>query len=183
MKKRILTLLLTFNLLGLFTGCFLDCPDEKYFDYSAIGITVDDPEVGITERFKFGIKHEDLTYLASNPTIFSFQNSAYATSVCKEGYGGEKYRLIRVSIKSNNDFNAQLPAGTELNTIVRSLGINAGNELVEDTLNNLNPSSFNAGEMYIDLKPGAIKNHIFTIEIEKSNHEVLTAASGEIIFQ
>ena len=183
MKKRFFTVFLILNVLGFFNSCFPPCPPEKYFDYSSIKARVINPNVLLNEKLTFGFLQEDIIYLVERSVNFNFSYSAYATSICEKGYEGEKYKLIRISIKSNNDFNSDFPAGSELNSLVQSNGLNSNNEQIVNTINNLNPATVNTAYMRIESKPSNIKKHKFTIEIEKSNNEILKTTTEEITFQ
>ncbi|WP_289661423.1 hypothetical protein [Flavobacterium panacagri] len=183
MKRNVFTVILTFNLLGLLSSCFPDCPAEKYYDYRSISFHVTNPNVQTNEKLSFGIRHEDIIYVTEKKKNFQFSTSAYATSICEKGYDGEKYPVIKISVKSNADFSGNLPAGSELSGIVKALGLNVDKEEIESTIDNLNPTYVNIYYMHIELKPEVHKKHRFTIEIEKSNHEILKATTEEITFQ
>lgn len=182
MKRNILAIILTFNLLSLFTACFPDCPAEKYSDYRAISSYVNNPHVLATQKLNFGIRTEDIIYITEKKINFQLSASAYAMTFCEKGYEGDKYPLIRISIKSNADFNSNLPAGSELAGIVKALGFNSNKEQIVTTIDNLNPATADVYYMYIELKPETFKKHKFTIEIEKSNHEILKTTTEEVTF-
>ena len=185
MKKRILTIFLTFNLLGLLNACFPDCPAEKYYDYDAIIANVGYPKVLANEQLRFGydIDWDNIKYLAQTNFNFNFSTAAYATSKCEKGYEGEKYPVIRISVKSDAAFNSDFPAGSELNSIVKATSRDSNNQLVEDVLANLNPAKLITWSMKIALKHESSKKHRFTIEIEKSNHQILKSTTEEVTFE
>lgn len=185
MKKRLLTLFLTFNILGLLNACFPECPHEKYYDYHTIIASVGYPKVVASEKLVFGyqIDWDNREYMAEEKVNFNFSNAIYATTKCQKGYGGEKYPLIRISIKSDAAFNTNFPAGSELNSIVTTYGYDVNDKLVEGFLADLNPATLNTYGMKIALKPESFKKHRFTIEIEKSNHEILKATTEEVTFE
>ncbi|TCN59075.1 hypothetical protein D0809_12030 [Flavobacterium circumlabens] len=185
MKKRILTIFLTFNILGLLSACFPDCPLEKYYDYDAIIARVGYRKVLANEKLTFGydIDWANIKYMAEKKTDFNFSNALYATTKCEKGYEGEKYPVIRISVKSDADFNSNFPAGSELNSIIRASSYDSDNKLVEDVLTNLNPARLITYTLKIALKPETFKKHRFTIEIEKSNHEILKATTEEVTFE
>lgn len=183
MKKNILAIILIFNLSSLFTACFPDCPAEKYMDYRAIKSSVINSRVLANKSLDFGIRFEDIIYVVEKKLNFHLANSVYATSICEKGYEGEKYPIIRISIKSNADFSSNLPAGSELAGIVKTSGYNSNKELIESaTIDNLNPATANVYYMHIEQKPETFKKHKFTIEIEKANHEILRTTTEEVTF-
>lgn len=185
MKKRILTICLTFNILGLLSACFPDCPAERYYDYDAIIASVASPKVLANEKLAFGydIDWDNIKYMAEKKVECNFSNAIYATTKCEKGYEGEKYPVIRISVKSDANFNSNFPAGSELNSIIRGSSYDSDNKLVEDVLTNLNPAKLITYTLKISLKPETFKKHRFTIEIEKSNHEILKATTEEVTFE
>ncbi len=184
MKKRILTIFLTFNVLGLFNACG-NCPAERYYDYHAIFAKVSYPKVLANEQLIFGyeIDWANLEYVVDKEVNFNFSNAIYAMTVCEKGDDGEKYSLIRISIKSDAAFNDNFPAGAELNSIVTAKSFDNNNKRVEDYIPNLNLARLSTYQMKIALKPENFKKHKFTIEIEKSNHEILKATTEEVTFE
>ena len=159
MKKRFLILFLFFNIFGIVTSCFPPCPPEKYFDYDTIIARVNNPSVLPNEKLTFGLIQEDIKFITEKKIIYNFTNSAYATSKCEKGYDGEKFKLIRILITGDKDFNSDLPAGSDLSSIVKANGYNSNNEQTENTINNLDPSTLNLGYMRIEGKPTIDKKH------------------------
>ncbi len=181
MKKRILTIILCLNLFSLLS-CF-DCSDYKYYDYSGIKILVHNPFVALEdENLSLSVRYEGTTYLSQTKKINNFGSSLYAFD-CDKGFGGEKYPLVRISITSDSDFNSEYLANNELNDIVYARGTNIDGEYVLDKVSNFQPSKINLAYFFISLKPETDKTHKITIEIEKSNREILSATSEEITWE
>jgi len=182
MKKRILTIILCLNLFSLLS-CF-DCSDYKYYDYSGIKILVNNPFVALEdENLSLSVHNEGGRFLAQTKKINNFGNSLYAFG-CDEGFGGEKYPLVRISIMSDSDFNSEYLANNELNDIVYVRGTNIDGEYdVLDKVSNFQPSKINLAYFFISLKPETDKTHKITLEIEKSNGEILSATSEEITWE
>lgn len=181
MKKKILFIVFTFNLMGLINSC--ECPSEKYYNYKAIEFEIYNPLVALNDTLKFGLRGEEIMYLAQNKINFQFSNSANATTVCEKGWAGEKYSMTRISIKSDTDFNTNFPSGSELNSIITARGLNSNQEPILTTLNNLNPSTVYLDGFYISQRPEINKTHRFRVEIEKSNGDILIDTSEVIIWQ
>ena len=107
----------------------------------------------------------------------------YAQIDCDKGYGGDKYPVTRISIKSDSNFNFDYLANSELNEIVSIRGNNSNGEYVLGKVNDFVPSQVNLGYMWISDKPTLDSNHKITVEIEKSNGEVLSATSEQIVWE
>lgn len=182
MKKKFFLLFFGLNLISL-NSCFEHCKDYKFFDYQNIEVSVENPEVSQNDSLSFGIQYLNIEYLSSRSTQFDFGNNLHAFTSCDKGYGGEKYPLSRIKITSDSDFNDAYPAQSELNEIVTIRGTNANGEYVLGHLNDFDPSDLNIGYMWISDRPTLDSNHHLTIEIEKSNGDVLSATSMQIIWE
>lgn len=178
MKKKILILVFTLNLLGVI-GC---CGDVKYFNYSGIEVEVRNPVVAVNDSLSFGYKVTGSEYLAITKPFSLFSNAAYALE-CDKGYGGDKYPLVRISVTSDTDFDAEHPAGTELNNIIYTRGTSGGEYDVYGTLPEFDPSTVNTYYMYLKAKPDNDNPHKLTIEIERVNGDVYSNTSEEIVWE
>lgn len=178
MKKKILILVFTLNILGVI-GC---CRDVQYFNYSGIEVEIRNPVVAINDSLSFGYGMTNFEYLAvSNPFSY-FSNAIYALE-CNKGYNGDKYPLVRISVTSDTDFDAEHPAGTELNDIIYTRGTSGGEYDVYGTLPELDPSTIDTYYMYLKAKPDNDNLHKLTIVIERVNGDVYSSASEGIVWE
>lgn len=187
MKKKILIVIFTLNLFS-FLSC-LSCDEYRFYDYTGIEVVVSNPIINLEdESLLIKVHFKGGHFLAQTNKMNNFGNSLYAYSLyaydCDKGFDGDKYPLTRISITSDSDFNDEYLADNELNDIVYVRGTNANGEYdILDKVSNFHPSQINIGYLYIYLKPELDKTHKITIEIEKSNGEILSATSEEIIWE
>jgi hypothetical protein len=179
MKNINLKALILFSIIGFVFSCV--CPPEKFVDFKAIEVFVVNPFVKLNDSLAFGVGSTEEIYLTKCKINFSFTNSAYATENCQKGWAGPKYFFTHISIKSNSDFNSDLPAGSELISIVKAWVLDSnGNGIYK----NINGDIEKGGSyMWIIKRPDINKKHKLTIELEKSNGEILKATSEEIVWE
>lgn len=180
MKKQILVVILTFNLLP-FNGC--KCPEERYFDYKRINIEVAEAYISLNNRLLFIVNPEDRYFLAQKNSTLNWGFCAYATSVCEPGYDGEKYPITHIYISSNSDFDSNHLAGTELNNLIKVYGTNSEGEYVFGYLKDFEISKINPWYIYIESRPEIDKKHIFTIKFKKLNGEIVSGISEEVTWE
>ncbi len=182
MRKKILMTFLTLNLIS-FISCFEHCKNYKFFDYRDIKIVVQNPFVTSNDSLSFGVNYVDTEFLSMTKLNFNFGNSLYAAVDCDKGYGGDKYPLTRITITSDSNFNSDFPANTELNELISIRGTNSNGEYVLGKISDFIPSKVNLGYMYLSMRPENNENQKFTIEIEKSNGEILSSTSEQISWE
>ena len=182
MKKKFLIIFFTLNLISL-VSCWEHCKDYEFYDYSGINIVVQNPNVIENDSLSFGLLYLGGEYLSKSKTTLNFGSNLYAQIDCDKGYGGDKYPVTRISIKSDSNFNSDYLANSELNEIVSIRGNNSNGEYVLGKVNDFVPSQVNLGYMWISDKPTLDSNHKITVEIEKSNGEVLSATSEQIVWE
>ena len=116
MKKIITILALTIGLWAIEACC--DCaPALPYFDYSVL---FTETYINYGEnKLRIAVYPGDVNYIAdasavSSPGFCTAANAYYCR--CNEpGYMGAKYPLDSISITADQDFAADVPAGTPLN--------------------------------------------------------------------
>jgi hypothetical protein len=182
MKKKILALFFCLNLTCLI-NCFEHCKDYEFFDYEGIKAVVQNPYVMENDSLSFGTSYINIEYLSDVKFNFNFGNKLYATVDCDKGYGGEKYPLNRITITSDSDFNTDFPANSELNEIISVNGTNSNGDYVIGKVIDFEASNVNLSNMYLSMRPNNNESHKITIEIEKSNGEVLSSTTEEIIWE
>ncbi|MEM7511092.1 MAG: hypothetical protein AAF388_09185 [Bacteroidota bacterium] len=182
MRKSIL-LLLTVFILSLIDACI--CRDSKYLDFDEITIIVDEPAISQGDSLVLFLEPLDVRYVGQASPAFSLFSSTYAAIDCDYGWGGLKFPLSSVSIRSNQDFNANFPAGTELNElffldtyIYEAPGDERIKPLAEVDLDNLISS-----ELILREFPTAAKEHIFRIELIREKGDTLTAFSPKVTWE
>lgn len=176
MKKKILIAFFVLNLAG-FISC---CGNLTYYDYDGIKTKVDNPIVAENDSLSFGYRQVNRNYMAAKVNLN--YDAAYAAVDCDKGSGGPKYPLVRISVTSDTDFDETHPAGTELNDLIY---VRAGTVegIAEGRLTDLQPSEINYLYMYINERPADNIPHKFTIEVEKSNGEIYSDTSQEIVWE
>jgi|SRR5690554_4049460 len=182
MKKKILVVFFTLNLVSLIS-CFEHCKDYEFYDYKNIKVVVQNPFVMVNDSLSFGINYVDTEYLSNTNMNFNFGNNLYAAIDCDKGYGGDKYPLTRIKITSDSNFNDNFPANSELNEIISIRGINSDGNYVLGKVSDFIPSEINLGYMFLSIRPENNENQKITIEIEKSNGEILSATSEQISWE
>jgi hypothetical protein len=184
MKNINLKAMILFCILGFVFSCV--CPPEKFVDFKAIKVFVDNPFVKLKDSLQFKVNFTDEIYLTKNKINFSLTNSAYATENCQKGWAGPKYFLTHISIKSDTDFKPDLPAGSELISIVKVFVSDSNGNVIYKNINEADISETGIGYnryMWIIKRPDINKKHKLTIELEKSNGEVLKSTSEEIVWE
>ena len=179
--RKIITFIFCFNLFGLFNAC--ECPPERYFDYTSIGLFALNPHVDQNEILTLNCEYQNIYYLTQKSFCSPFVNSAYATSVCEKGYDGEKYLKSSISVTSDSDFSDLYPAGSDLGAIIKIFGTSPDGHRVQKYINEFLPQDTELGFMTIEARPEIDNSHILTIVIEKSNGEILSAVSPEIVWE
>ena len=182
MKKNIILLILLLNITGLIASCFNSCDQFKYFTYEGIKIHLEQSFVENEDSLLIEVNYLEPDFTAQLSRDFLNQNTLNAFD-CDKGWGGDKFPLTRIAIKSDSDFNSQFLAGEDLSEIIKVRGYNDNNEYIYDYLDNFNPTNVNTGYMYILLRPEIEKEHIITIEFEKDNGEIVTAISDKITWE
>ena len=182
MRKSIL-LLLTVFIISLIDACI--CRDSKYLDFDEITIVVDDPAISQGDSLILFLEPLDVRFVGQASPAFSLFSFTYAAIDCDYGWGGLKFPLSSVSIRSNQDFNANFPAGTELNElffldtyIYEFPGDERIKPLAEVDLDNLISS-----ELILREFPTAAKEHIFRIDIIREKGDTLTAFSPKVTWE
>ncbi len=179
MKRLILIVFIFFNLFSLLS-CFNKCRSFRYFDYNGIRINVHNAIVDKGDSLLLGINYEGARFLSE--MNFDFGNLLHAQIDCDKGSGGDKYPLTRIKITSNSDFNAEFPANSSLNELVSVYGRNLKGEYVFGKVNDFLPSEINSGYLYMSQRPDIINTHKFTIEIERSDGQIMSATSEQILW-
>lgn len=176
MKKKILIAFFVLNLAG-FISC---CGDRRYYNYDGIEATVDNPVVAEKDSLSFGYRQLNIDYMAAKLNLN--YSAAYAGVDCDKGYDGPKFPLVRISVTSDTDFDETHPAGTELNDLIY---VRAGTVegIAEGRLTDLQPSEINYLYMYINERPADNMPQKLTIEVEKSNGEIYSDTSQEIVWE
>lgn len=177
MKKKILIAFFVLNLAG-FISC---CGDRRYYDYDGIETTVNNPVVAENDSLSFGYRQLNIDYIAAKLNLN--YSAAYAAVDCDQGYDGAKYPLARISVTSDTDFDETHPAGTELNDLIYVKGGTVEGIAAEGRLTDFQPSEINYLYMYINERPAYNIPHKFTIEVEKSNGEIYSDTSQEIMWE
>jgi len=181
MKKKIITLVFLYSFFNLFNYC--KCPPERYFDYKSLEVKVEKTFISFNDRLMLRVGIAEIEYLADNTTYIGFGNYAYATSVCEPGYDGEKYHIVNISVFSNSDFDDNYLAETELTDLIKVYGANSNEEYVLWYLKEFSISNINPWYLYIEERPTISKKHTFTIKFEKSNGEIVSGISQEVIWE
>ena len=179
--KKFFSVILLFNFVGVITLSCESCPPEKHTDFKSIKVRVEDTNVKLYENLKFKILRDNIIYLTSLKSTMNFGGALYAFTPCEPGYMGEKYEIVKVSIKSDRNFSTDLPAGAELASIIY---LNEGSTVSPDRNVTEVPFEFVLRRLlYIKVKPFLNKKHIFKIEVTKSNGEVYIVNTEEITFE
>ncbi|QCK16855.1 DUF5034 domain-containing protein [Mangrovivirga cuniculi] len=126
----------------------------------------------------------NVNFLSEATSYGLFSTTAYACSPLVS------YSLMdsvkSVVITSDNDFNSEYPAGTNLVGLFNMLDI--GSERIPFSADNLNNAYFldnfqkDPLTLYITKAPGEASKHVFTIEIETSS-KTLSSTTDEVILE
>ncbi len=112
-------------------------------------------------------RNVDICYLGSNNTFF---NAAYATS-CRTS---EKYNfhdsVIHVAIYADKDYDAQHPAGAELNEYFKMPDVAEFNQGKENT----------STRMYALKGPEQIGGYVYTVKVLLANGTLIEAATEPV---
>ena len=182
MNRKSLVIIIFCNFLSLFNSC--KCPPERYFDYKSLNVMAEKTFITLNDRLLLRIGFVEIEYLATNTPRVRFGGYAYATSVCEKGYDGEKYPVVNIRVYSNSDFNENYLAGEDLTDIIKVYGNNSKGEYVLDFLKNLSfDNLINTRFLFIEERPIISKKHTFTVEFEKSNGEIVSGISQEIVWE
>ena len=180
MNKKTLVIILFLNFLCVFNSC--ECPPERYFDYKKLDVTTEKTFIPLNDRLLLHIDFAEVEYLVAAPRV-GVGGYAYATSVCEKGYDGEKYPVVNIRIYSNSDFNNNYLAGNDLTDLIKINVVRDG-KYVLDFLKNCQIDRYtNTGFLFIEERPTISKKHSFTVEFEKSNGEIVSGISQEIIWE
>jgi len=181
MNKKILVAVFFLFFISLFNNC--KCPPEQYYDYKSLGVEALFP---LKDRLLLHINPVEVIYLAKVTSYASFGGYTYATSVCEKGYAGEKYPIVKICVSSNSDFNDDYLAESDLTNLIKVYGMkkNSNEEHTFDYLKNFSSDYItNLWYLYIEEKPTISKKHTFTVKYEKSNGEIVSGISQEIIWE
>jgi len=171
------------NIMGIVSSCFkIVCNDFKYVTYEGIEIHLEKPFVETGDSLLIQIRYLESDFIAQTFDNF-FNSNALLAADCDKGWGGEKFPLTRISIKSDSDFNSEYLANQDLGKIAKVRGIDSNGEYAYNYLNTFNPADVTKGYLYITLRPETDKEHIFTIEFEKDNGEVVSAISETVTWE
>ena len=181
MKKYILAFVLTLNLVSFFNSC--KCPDERYLDYEGIEAKVSETTISKDKYLEIDISKTGVYYLAATKPQWNWGNTIYATSICEPGYAGEKFSIVKISVSSSADFDKDHLAGENLDDLLLVYGSNKEGKTVLGFLKDFTIDEVNAWFIYIKERPELDKTHVFTIEFEKSNGEILSCVSKEITWE
>ena len=182
MNKKLLIIISFFFFLSVFNYC--KCPPERYFDFNSIEVRVDNIIIPQNGKLEMRIIQTDIIHLTKRTNYhLDFGGTAYATSVCEPGYDGEKYPVVRVRVSSDSDFNENYLAGNDLTDIIKVNVVRNG-KIVLDYLKNCQIDRYTFYNiLFIEERPTISKTHIFTVEFEKSNGEIITGISPEITWE
>lgn len=104
------------------------------------------------------------------------------------GHEGSKEKVSTIRITSNQDFNTEYPAGTDLAELFLIKKMGLYNSWSEDvavnlrTYSNAQPSPEMAYTLWLAKPPVSSKKHIFTIIYEQTNGDKYTVTTNEITF-
>ena len=181
MNKKTLVAIIFFNFLCLFNSC--KCPPERYFDYKSLKVVASQTFIPLNDKLLLRIADDERYYLATNRPYVGFGGYAYATSVCEKGYDGEKFPVVNVRVYSNSDFNEIYLAGSDLIDLIKVYCYRDGKYVFDFFKRFSIGEKINPWNLYIEEKPSISKKHTFTVEFEKSNGEIVSGISQEIVWE
>jgi len=173
MKKGI-QLLIVFFILQTIVSC---CKEVEFFNFSSFSIQESSLEIATNQLLELEIFPDDLEY-TSYLKDFGISQS-YALD-CDDGWGGAKYEIIDIQVRSNSDFDSTHLKGEYLDDlfVYKVYGDN-------ETVSFKSLTELTKYELYhIDLKllnsPKMDSLHQFEIIITKENSETLISFSKDI---
>lgn len=128
MKKIILTIVLTFGLIGvILTSCLCkdvqdywmpESPSSKIVNYELSATPYESNDTINTDSISIEVYFEHIYFSEMKNEYFNFGNSAYATQKCPlDGHEGLKYGVQSFKITSNKDYDS-IPAGENLHNFL-----------------------------------------------------------------
>jgi hypothetical protein len=182
MKAKLLILVVGYFLLNIILVSCGACNDVKYYDFHAMDILTDSPTVSVTDSLLFRIRPNDTIYRANENSLNGVFNSAYAFD-CDDGWGGMKYRVLKIEITSDRDFSDDYPANALLNNIVTANTLIGGGNHFYQNFSAIDLQTDLWSDMYIVKKPTREKAHRLKVTIYKENGETVSAESDEIVWE
>lgn len=182
LKKLIFGGVFSLSLLGL-SNCFCD-PAPPYVDFSEIDIHSLETEVTVGDSLLLYLDPREPVYISERVIQALSFSKAYATSCPNPGEAGMKFPIENMAITSNHDFDSGHKAGENLNDLFLVRTYTDWVPL-SDSIINSNILSFGFYEVQLLLvnSPSLNTNHTFSIELIKSNQEVIVGNSEEIIWK
>lgn len=197
MLKKTLFLFGVYSGIILLNGCLRCSDDYPYYDFYGFDFQVEKDAIfeGDTVHI-LTIIETDIVYL-SNVIRGSMVSSAFATQECPgPGNSGKKYEIISMTVTSNNDWDDDHPAGTNLTSLIKFIlpVFNTETGLVIDELVNVE-ENLNVFDFYgvsdpappplriLLPKPSLDREHKLTFTIEKSSGEAVEATTEAITWE
>lgn len=174
---------MTVFILSLIDACI--CRDSKYLDFEGITIVVDEPTISQGDSLVLFLEPLDVRYVGQASPTFSLFSSTYAAIDCDYGWGGLKFPLSSVSISSDQGFNSDYPAGTELNELFfldTYIYEFPGDERIKP-LAEVDLESLISSELILREFPTASKEHVFRIDLIREKGDTLTAFSPAVSWE
>ncbi|MEM6766038.1 MAG: hypothetical protein AAF824_10310 [Bacteroidota bacterium] len=183
MIKKSIFLLFAGYIISLISACI--CNNTKYVDFDEISILVDEPLISTGDSLLMYVEAVDPRFIGQASPGLSLFPTAYAAIDCDYGWGGLKFPISSVSITSNQDFNDDYPAGTELSPLflLDTYTYEApGSERIKP-LGEVNPQELIPSELILYEIPTASKAHILKIEITRTKGDTLIAFSPTLSWE
>jgi len=193
MVKKVIILIFAYYILGIGQSCDLHyCEDVDYYDFTGISLTEMNSIIELGDSLNFRIQALNLDWMAQNQFKFEMFPKTYALA-CESGWAGMKFPLTRIEITSDSDFNDEYPANTILNDLV-TIDLCTAEDYYEcdvkylklndiDLTKFMNPQNQYMANLFIVEKPSKSNEHKLTIKLFKSNGEVITAETNNIIWK
>lgn len=187
--KKVALLFTLATLLVLAEACFSDCNcppiANRFFDFQNIKVSTSYGSSSTAANVPFRAELLDIDLLAEAKTQKCrkswFINSALACDCLSDGDQGLKFPVTEVRIFSDANFSEELAAGELLNdvTTVFIPGTSGEEQLLSDVEDYSSYFSIYSKSFQFMIKgaPTVDSTHVFTVEIEKSNGEIVRGES------
>ncbi|MFK8007033.1 MAG: hypothetical protein AB8H03_11700 [Saprospiraceae bacterium] len=200
MKKitKILAVLFIYFFLLVIDGCVnCGCPDNVlgYFDFKKFTQEINTDALSSNEKLEITLSFDEVTYLAQSKQPcwdLGLINTATACSCEDTGEGGLKFPLTEIKIISNNEISPNYPAGTFLDSSFYLIQLDYKNDEISTT--RLSDIDFDEPFSWFNYEEGKFLfqsvgrlgelgvPHVFTIQFTKSNGEIVTSETPQIIW-
>jgi len=194
MKNKAIILLIGYFVLVIIQACDrnFSCEGGEFFDFTGVTLTAKNSNIEAGDSLHLEINSQNLYFMAENHCNFQLISNSYALS-CDDGWAGAKFPFTKIEITSDFNFNENYPANSLLNDIVivdlctDDDAYPCYNELLN--LSEIDLKFFMSkrngyfANIYIKERPTSGAEHKFRIKLYKENGDVLTAESGNVIWE